>query len=272
MLRHAASYGVKSAAVAFDRVRAPQRGITVLLYHRTGAGTGSLVDLEPTTFAAQLAYLADHAEVITLDDAAERLRTGHSGNDLPTVVLTFDDGTVDFTDQTVPLLVRYGLPATLYVATAFVDEGRTWPDGCPSASWAGLRDALATGLVSIGSHTHEHRLLDRAPLDEVSDDLDRSIELIGDELGVEARHFAYPKALAPRADIEALVRARFVTAALAGNRANVAGAADLHLLGRTPVQTTDAGPFFRQKVAGGMRAEADLREVANRIRYRGAAQ
>jgi peptidoglycan/xylan/chitin deacetylase (PgdA/CDA1 family) len=185
-------------------------------------------------------------------------------------VVTFDDGTDDFVDDALPVLVRHGVPATLYVATAHVEERIDFPDDGRPATWAGLSECVASGFVTIGSHTHRHVLLDRLPEDRVADELDRSIDLIGDRLGVSAEHFAYPKALRPSPGAEREVRARFVSAALAGTRANPVGA-DVHRLARTPVQTTDGERWFARKVAGGMGFEDDVRRLVNRRRYAGAS-
>jgi peptidoglycan/xylan/chitin deacetylase (PgdA/CDA1 family) len=157
----------------------------------------------------------------------------------------------------------------MYVATAFVDEGLAFADGGRAASWAGLTDACATGLVDIGSHTHRHRLLDRLQPREVVDELERSVALIGEHLGRHASDFAYPKAVfgSPHADLA--VRARFRSAALSGTRANVPGLTDPHRLARSPIQVGDAMAFFRRKVAGGMRLEDTMRQAANRVRYAG---
>ena len=94
-----------------------------------------------------------------------------------------------------PELVAHRVPATLYLATEHVESGRAFPDNGRPVSWAALRDALSTGLVTIGSHTHTHRLLDRVGAAEAASELDRSIGLIEDRLGVGCSHFAYPKAL-----------------------------------------------------------------------------
>jgi peptidoglycan/xylan/chitin deacetylase (PgdA/CDA1 family) len=225
------------------------------------------MDLAVDDFDRQVAWLAAHRRVLSLDEAADELSGGDDVR--PGVVLTFDDGTPDWAEGAVAVLERHRVPATMYVATGFVEDGRPLPDGCPPISWAALADLAATGLVTIGSHTHSHALLDRLPPDEVGGELDRSIELIGERLGVEARHFAYPKALAGSTVAEAEVRRRFRTATLAGTRPNRAGA-DLHRLARSPIQASDLPRHFVAKVDGGMAFEDDVRSLANRIRQRAA--
>ncbi|MEM9202856.1 MAG: polysaccharide deacetylase family protein [Actinomycetota bacterium] len=259
-----ASHAIKFVAGTFDRVRPGPSGLVVLIYHRVGARTGVRVDLPTATFDAQIAELSASGRAIALDDALDRLT---AGEDLAgRVVVTFDDGTVDFVDEAVPVLARHGVPATLYVATRHVDEGIDFPDAGRPVSWSGLRDALDSGVVTIGSHTHSHVLLDRLPAEDVADELDRSIELIGAELGVAAAHFAYPKALEPTPFADELVRNRFRSAALAGTQANPVGT-DVYRLRRSPIQTTDGLHWFRHKADGGMRLEDEVRQVVNRRRY-----
>lgn len=260
-------FAVKFAAGAVDVVRPPVEGLVVLIYHRVGGRTGVRVDLPTPTFDKQMTALAESGAVVSLDDAASRLARGEDLRGR--VVITFDDGTDDFVDEALPVLARHELPATLYVATAHVEERIDFADGGRAVSWAGLRECVASGLVAIGSHTHRHVLLDRLPESEVADELDRSIDLIGERLGVVAEHFAYPKALRPSPAAECEVRARFASAALAGTRANPVGT-DLHRLSRTPVQTTDDARWFARKLAGGLAFEDDLRRLVNRHRYAGA--
>jgi peptidoglycan/xylan/chitin deacetylase (PgdA/CDA1 family) len=270
---------VQATARLLDRVAPPPVGITVLIYHRVGGGSDSAVDLPAEQFDEQMAMLASSYRVLSLAEAVDEL-TSPSGWAVPGgefvesakrgVVVTFDDGTDDFVDVAVPILVRHGIPATLYAATEFIDAGTGFPWGAAPASWAGLRDAVATGLVSVGSHTHSHRLLNRLPGGDVAEDLDRSIELIGGQLGVTPVDFAYPKAVAgsPAAEIE--VRRRFRSAALARSRVNRPGRTDVHRLWRTPVQRSDDATRFAAKASGGLRLEGEARAVAARVRYRDA--
>lgn len=275
--RKVALRALKMTAATVDRVRPPEAGVVVLIYHRVGARAAVEIDLPVEVFDEQMARLADSQRVITLDDAVELL-TASGAADLTAgtetaaerpVVVTFDDGTADLVEEALPVLVRHQVPATVYLATQFVDEGLRWPAEGEPLSWAGAREMVASGLVTIGSHTHSHVLLDRLPPDEAAGELDRSRELIEDRLQVAAVHLAYPKAVAPSSEVEALVRARFRSAALGGNRANPFVGSDSHRLARTAVQRSDGMAYFERKADGGMAFEDTARRLANRLRYRG---
>jgi peptidoglycan/xylan/chitin deacetylase (PgdA/CDA1 family) len=260
---------LKTSAAAVDRVRGPQPGVVVLIYHRVGAGSGLELDLPTAVFDAQMRELAESGRVATLDDALARLtEPDPAGGDL--VVVTFDDGPADFVDTTLPILAAHRVPATMYLATAFVEEQRPFPYGAPPLSWAGLRDSTATGLVTIGSHTHTHALLDRLAPDDVAAELDTSVRLIEDRLGTTPEHFAYPKSVPPTSAADAAVRLRFRSAALAGTRPNPFGRTDPLRLARSPIQAGDGMRWFRAKAGGGLRFEDDVRRAVNRFRYAGA--
>lgn len=268
-MRHVLGKALKTSAVAADRLRAPKPGIVVLIYHRVGAGSGLELDLPRTRFDEQMAELAAGGRVTTLDHALELLVAPHPPTEDP-VVVTFDDGPADFADTTVPILERHQIPVTMYLATAFLEEQREFPYGAPPLSWAAMRDTVATGLVTVGSHTHTHALLDRIPEAQVNEELDTSVALIEAHLGVTPVHFAYPKSVAPSPVADRAVRARFRSAALAGTRPNPYGTTDAHRLARSPIQAGDEMRWFRAKVSGGMGFEDNVRRTVNRWRYSGA--
>ncbi len=270
--RRVAQLALKQFAAGCDRVRRPPRGAVVLIYHRVGALSPLEVDLPDALFDEQMHALAETGRAATLDDALRLVRRADADapHALDPVVVTFDDGTADFVDHALPVLVKYQIPSLLYVATDFVTSGRSFPNDGTPVSWAALRDATSTGLVDIGSHTHTHALLDRLAPEAVAAELDVSKDQIEHEIGQPARHFAYPKALEGSEAARAAVRARFASAALAGTRSNSYGACDPYRLWRSPVQRADGMRWFDHKLAGGMRVEDDIRQVANRLRYRGA--
>jgi peptidoglycan/xylan/chitin deacetylase (PgdA/CDA1 family) len=221
--------------------------VVILLYHRV-AGLGGEIDTPPALFERQLADLAEHERVLTLDQALD----GDAGGG---VVVTVDDGYRDFSDTVVPLLHRYRVPALLYLVTGLVAGEGPGPDDPDALTWAQLAEAVATGLVAVGAHTHGHTDLSRASQRVCRDEMTRSKELVEDRLGMACRHFAYPWAVAsPTAD--RVARQLFDSAALDAWRSNRAGEIDPWRLGRTPVLASDGMAFFRAKVKGRLDGEA----------------
>jgi peptidoglycan/xylan/chitin deacetylase (PgdA/CDA1 family) len=257
-VRHAvAKLGVPVDAAARTGVLP---AVVTLIYHRVGRRSPSPVDISVATWQEQLDQLSASGRVIRLDDALAELTTeSPARSDGPALVITVDDGTADWPDELLAGLVERNLPATFYVATDFVEGQRAFPDQGAPVSWSGLRDMLSTGLVTIGSHTHTHRVLAGLTATQAQEELDRAVELIEDRLGVTPHHFAYPKAVAPSPAAEVTVRRRHTSAVLAGNRVARPGT-DLHRIGRHALTVADDPASFARKMSGGMLLEGWLRE------------
>lgn len=266
---------MQSASTGFDRIAPPPSGVSFLIYHRVGARTDSGVDLDTDRFRAQMEVLAARGHVVSIGEAVERLGRGDdAGQAAPAdqaasraVVITFDDGTADWCDVVLPILSDYELPAVFYTATAFVEEQRPFPGDARPISWTGLRALVDSGLATIGSHTHTHPMFDRLEPQAAAQELDRSIGLLQDRLGVAVNHFAYPRAVRGRTAVEAEVRARFASAVLAGGRTNPWKGSDLYRLSRAPVHRRDLPAVVASKSEGGMRLEGTMREMLDRVRY-----
>jgi peptidoglycan/xylan/chitin deacetylase (PgdA/CDA1 family) len=267
--RARAQRALKRAAGVRDRLVPPQPGVVVLCYHRVGGRSAATeIDLPTARFADQMALVAERGPQ-SIDDALVALRS----RTVPVhdrAVVSFDDGTADFVDVALPILERHRVPAVLYVATYFIERGRAFPENGKPLSWAAIRDALSTGLVTLGSHTHSHALLDRVSEGIAVAEIDESVQLLCERANVVPEHFAYPKALAGNAAAQRYVRSHFRSAAIAGTRPNLYGATDPWRLARSPVQRSDGMDWFERKLAGGMRLEDDVRRWANRVRYIGA--
>ena len=100
------------------------QGATILMYHTVAeAANAAWIDpcnhVPPELFERQMRLLARRRRVISMTALIEALQAGRplaAG----TVVLTFDDGYLDNLTVAAPILQRYGLPATLYLATGYV--------------------------------------------------------------------------------------------------------------------------------------------------------
>lgn len=267
----AARRAMKSAARGVDLLHPPTPGLTILIYHRVGSSDDSQMSLPTARFDEQMSRLAADHRVVDLDGACDEIDdAARTGRDVePGVVITFDDGTDDWSTTVLPILERHGLPATFYVTSGFVDSELELPsDGVP-ATWNQLRELAASPLVTIGSHTRTHRLLRGLDEETTLAELEHCDRRIHDELGVEVRHFAYPKAVDGSSAARRLVATRYRSAVLAGTSANGPNAA-LHGLARSPIQRDDSVGDVERKFVGGLHGEDVIRGRLNKWRYRGA--
>lgn len=102
--------------------------LLILTYHRVLPEDDALLagTVDAATFEWQMSLLAERFNVLPLTEAATRLRVG--GLPSRAVSVTFDDGYADNVSVALPILQRYGLTATFFIATGFLDGGRMWND------------------------------------------------------------------------------------------------------------------------------------------------
>jgi peptidoglycan/xylan/chitin deacetylase (PgdA/CDA1 family) len=102
-------------------------GALILGYHRVDDVSPDPYSLavSPENFSEQLAFLRKQTYPIGLHTLVESLKTGK----IPrrAVVITFDDGYADNLYTAKPLLERYEVPATVFVATGYLG-GQFWWD------------------------------------------------------------------------------------------------------------------------------------------------
>ena len=104
-----------------------RRRLLILCYHGISLDDEHRWDpqfyMAPVDFERRLQLLADGGyTVLPLGTALEQL---YAGTLAPrSVCLTFDDGLYDFQERAMPLLERYGFPATVYLTTYYSDFNR----------------------------------------------------------------------------------------------------------------------------------------------------
>ncbi len=99
-------------------------GLSILLYHRVTEVPSDpwALSVTPDHFAGHLEILREYTRPISLQQLSQGLREGN----LPdcSVVVTFDDGYADNLLNAKPLLERYDVPATVFLATGLVEHWR----------------------------------------------------------------------------------------------------------------------------------------------------
>jgi peptidoglycan/xylan/chitin deacetylase (PgdA/CDA1 family) len=188
--------------------------VPILCYHRLGAGTSKMV-VSPANFEAQMAWLVrNDYRVIRLADLAPFL-AGDKPLPQRSVVITFDDGYESVHRHALPILRKYGLPATVFVYTDFLGGG-------DALTWAQLQDMQVSGLVDVQSHSKSHRNLVERQAGETEDryraNLDAEMRVPRDTLErrlapLKVRHLAYPFGDANEAVMDSAARHGFDLAA-----------------------------------------------------------
>ena len=99
-------------------------GPIVLLYHRVThlQHDHHLLSVTPEHFEDQLQVLKQQYKVISLSELVKGLALGKNLG--AEIVITFDDGYADNAETAMPLLAKYDMPATFYLATGFVGAKR----------------------------------------------------------------------------------------------------------------------------------------------------
>jgi peptidoglycan/xylan/chitin deacetylase (PgdA/CDA1 family) len=119
---------LRSGAVSMVRESTWRRNrLAILCYHSFSSSDEHVWDgslyMRPEALEQRFEFLrANRYRVLSLSEGLKHLREGT----LPerSVALTFDDGTRDFANIAVPLLEKFGFPATVYLSTWYCGQPR----------------------------------------------------------------------------------------------------------------------------------------------------
>ena len=102
--------------------------LLVFIFHRVLAKKDPLFPAEPDAaqFDWMMRFVSRNFNVLPFGQAVTRL----NARELPSAAacITFDDGYQDNFSVAMPILQRYGLVGTFFIATGFLDGGRMWND------------------------------------------------------------------------------------------------------------------------------------------------
>ena len=172
--------------------------LPILMYHRvapTGLPETSRYRVTPELFEEQLRYLRNAGYYsINLEDWRTAME---KKSPLPgrAVVITFDDGYVDFQRYAWPLLKRYGFSAIVFIVAGLVGRTNIWDSAykeeIPLLDWKDIRQLQDEG-VTFGSHSVSHPFLTAISAEGIVREGVRSRVILGRELGLIVKAFAYP--------------------------------------------------------------------------------
>ena len=173
----------------------------VLAYHRVSPDdkiSCRLKDMNvrPEDFEKQLNYLKSSYCVLPLAELTDKL-TKDINSVRNTAAITFDDAYSDNYEFAFPILKKYGLSATIFVPTAFIESGRQfrWDESCGSQArtltWKQMKEMSGQG-VSFGAHTHNHLAFFALEGSQLLDEIIRPKQILEASLGIKVESLAYP--------------------------------------------------------------------------------
>jgi peptidoglycan/xylan/chitin deacetylase (PgdA/CDA1 family) len=169
--------------------------VVVLLYHSVSDVIRDNLTVGIAQFARQMEMLRNNCVVRTVNEVLAFYQIPASSK--PQVCVTFDDGYLDNYEHAVPILERYGIPATFFVSTGMIGTNHPFPhdikrNRClPTMTWAHLRQMTARGFA-IGSHSVNHIDCAAEPEPVVRRELEQSLADLRRELALSDFSFAYP--------------------------------------------------------------------------------
>ena len=182
----------------FSAPRADRPGI--LMYHRvvpTSGASPPTWNVTPDRFREQLAGLVRRG--YTAWPLTRLVEAFQNQSDIPDniFVVTFDDGYANNYLHALPILQELQIPATIFLATAYLDSQRPFPfddwslkgsGNVHPDTWRALTSSechqlLDSGVIEFGSHTHTHEDFRNRP-DAFEESLGASLKVLRQDFGV----------------------------------------------------------------------------------------
>ena len=248
--------------------------VLILMYHivaEPGSAQEARYCCTPRRFEAQMRHLGEAGlRLLTLDAIADAIDGRAEWPDRG-VAVTFDDGFADTFANALPILTRYGIPATMFAVSDLIGASNDWMSarGFPKRRLMSASElqAMSAAGVTIGSHTRTHPRLPELDAEAKRSEVRGSKARLEDVIGRSVTAFAYPYGLFDDDARQAVAEAGYRTAC--STRSGFNGPdADRYLLRRIEVFGGDNLWQFRQKLKFGANDVSNLyplRYYAGRI-------
>ncbi len=201
--------GLIAAGLREMSFRPVSTGFGVLMYHRITPRTKGISqptwNVTPDRFYQQLAGLIQLGYEPKPLKQVLGLHTDNKPIPPNWFVVTFDDIYANVFTNAFPILKKLNIPATVFLATKYLDQRTPFPfDDWPHSGAPGVSEAhwkpvttlqclemQESELIELGAHTHSHEDFRNRP-DDLYEDLQICQEELFSRFGVEKPTFAFP--------------------------------------------------------------------------------
>ena len=239
-------------------------GLTVLMYHNVSAERSDGLTIPFARLDQQFGYLSRAGYRSLLFSELKRLHAQQRNLPGKTLILTFDDAYRSYREFVVPLLLKYGFSANLFVPVSYIGQINLWDGGTEAIlTNEELQEVSLAGHTEIGIHSFAHTSYSDMDEQAIEQDLENCLQHLSGAGIPFVRVLAYPYGAIPRRDkrrMESLngifQRTGLDFALRIGNRINPWPLRNPYQIQRIDIKGTDSFFRFRLKL---------IRYVAKRL-------
>lgn len=172
-------------------VQAAALRVPILTYHYIANNPNpkdiqrNALSVSPDKFEAQMAYLSQNGYTPITLDTLYGIFNGQASAPGKPVVLTFDDGYIDFYTNAFPILRRFNFHAVSFIPTGLMGGGYYM-------NWNQIREIASAGLVTFEGHTVNHMNLPSVSYATALRELQDSKNVLQANTGYPVNFIAYP--------------------------------------------------------------------------------
>ncbi len=166
---------------------------SILMYHSVGR-SDHFFTVTPENFEQQIKYLVQGGfEIIPLGVLVQRMSSGEPIGGA--VAITFDDGYKDNYEIVFPIIKKYAVPITIFLATDMLGGEMRLKSQAPIPMMGEpqVREMQRSSLVSFSPHSKTHRSFGTLSLSEIQNEIDGSRTALSLLTGTVPTLFSFPR-------------------------------------------------------------------------------
>lgn len=165
--------------------------VPILMYHYIGNNPNpkdtarNTLSVSPDKFEAEMDYLSKNSYTPISLDTLYGIFNGQASVRGKPIVLTFDDGYIDFYTTAYPILRRFNFQAVEFIPTGLIGGGYYM-------NWNQIKEIQSSGLVTFEAHTVTHANLVSLSFANALKQMTDSKNVLQAQTGYPVNFIAYP--------------------------------------------------------------------------------
>jgi peptidoglycan/xylan/chitin deacetylase (PgdA/CDA1 family) len=190
-------------------IHAANKSVPILMYHYIGNNPNpkdtarNTLSVAPDRFDTQLNYLSQNGYTPVSLNTLYAMYTGKAAYPTKPIVLTFDDGYIDFYHNAFPILSKYHFSAISFIPTGLMNQGYYM-------SWDQIKEIQKSGLVTFEAHSVSHSNMTLLSQAKLQQELSDSKKILTAQTGFPTNFIAYPMGLTNQVVQNAAIKAGFL--------------------------------------------------------------